>query len=70
MTLDRLQILEDFIDARGMEALLEDLALIAAEKAEHIQASYQDKSTSKLWVRVSKRLEGLSNSRDIRRISP
>jgi hypothetical protein len=48
--------LENMVDAYGLAAMLETLAEIAGEKAEHIRVNWQDEKTAKLWETVGSKL--------------
>lgn len=43
------QELESMIDRHGLTHVVTALALICAEKAEHIRANWQDATTAKAW---------------------
>ena len=49
--------LEAMIDTDGLQEVLDTLGIICQEKAEHIQASYQDTSLSEVWRKVADRLD-------------
>lgn len=42
--------LEALIDSANLEAVLQGLSLICEEKADHIIASYSDRSLAKRWL--------------------
>jgi hypothetical protein len=50
--------LEQLIDDEGLAAILDALAVIADEKAEHIRASYEGAAdpTAKAWERAGVRI--------------
>lgn len=52
--------LERLVDATTLTTVLEGLAEVAFEKAEHIAASYADEALARLWRRASRRLANLS----------
>ena len=45
--------LENMVDAYGFTAVLESLAEIAGEKADHIAINWQDQKTAVQWNRVA-----------------
>jgi hypothetical protein len=48
--------LEAFIDKFGINPLLDMLTEICYEKAEHIEANWQDKALAKMWIKDAKAL--------------
>jgi len=50
------ETLESLIDAKGMQTVLETLAQIASEKADHIATNWQDLNLAKEWDRLAARL--------------
>jgi len=48
--------LESLVDAKGMTTVLETLAQIASEKADHIATNWQDTGLAKEWDRLAARL--------------
>ena len=53
--------LEVMIDKSSLHEVLNALADICAEKADHIQSSYQDSVTAKPWIQASKKLTKLED---------
>lgn len=53
---DKLE-LEAIVDRQGISKVVDTLAIIAAEKASHIDENWQDKALSAAWTRVSARLD-------------
>jgi hypothetical protein len=49
MTDDLETTLEALVDAHGLTNIVEALAVICAEKAEHLRANWQDKTTARAW---------------------
>lgn len=45
--------LEHMLDRYTLADLLDGLATICAEKAEHVRSNWQDETTAKLWERAS-----------------
>jgi hypothetical protein len=48
--------LEQLMDAASLDTLVELLAEIAAEKAEHIRSNWQDPMTAKVWDAAARQL--------------
>ena len=48
--------LEAMVDRHGLSAILNQLANICGEKADHIRSSYDDKALAKCWDRDGKLL--------------
>lgn len=48
--------LENMIDAYGLVGVLETIAEIAGEKADHIRVNWQDASSAQHWERVTSKL--------------
>ena len=53
--------LEIMIDRSSLHEVLNALADICAQKADHIQSNYQDKPLAKTWMKVSWKLTKLEN---------
>lgn len=51
-TLEREQ-LEMIVDAHSMADVLDALEIIANEKAEHVQANWQDKPLANVWTKAA-----------------
>lgn len=49
--------LEEMIDGHGLLHVLSTLSVIAREKADHINASYQDRVLAKTWIRDANRID-------------
>ena len=45
-------IMEQFIDSHGLDAVVATLGVICDDKSAHIQASYNDKQLAKDWQRA------------------
>lgn len=52
--------LEAMIDRNGLPAVIDMLATICGEKAEHLAATWQDASTAKVWDRDATLLRKLA----------
>lgn len=50
------QQLEALIDRHGLVCVLNNLAFIADEKAQHLECNWQDKNSAKAWTRAAKRI--------------
>ena len=48
------QQMEALIDQHGVRNLLLELAFIAAEKADHVRANWQDETTARTWEHASR----------------
>ena len=51
------ETLEKLIDAHGLMEVIEALAVIAGEKAEHVRVNWQDSSLAESWHRDAAHLE-------------
>lgn len=50
--------LEALLDRYGSpEMLVEALAVIASEKADHVQSNWQDEDTARLWEKIARSLD-------------
>jgi hypothetical protein len=49
--------LEALIDKMGVDSVLSLIETICDEKAEHIEANWQDKTTARAWSRVARTVE-------------
>jgi hypothetical protein len=56
---DELEALERLVDRIGVHNVLDHLAIICGEKAEHLRDNWQDKTTAALWVRAAVRIENI-----------
>jgi hypothetical protein len=52
--------IEKMIDERGLPAIINILADICFEKAEHVETNYNDKVTAKAWTRYGDRCSALA----------
>lgn len=56
LTSDEATTLETLIDRVGLSTVVEALALICGEKAEHLRANWQDNAEAKVWDKKSAKL--------------
>jgi len=52
-------ILENLIDSESLLHVLTGLELICLEKADHIRANWQDKTTAKTWDKDAKTIQSI-----------
>jgi hypothetical protein len=52
--------LEDFIDRHGMKGVMDALARIADEKADHVRTNWQDEKTARTWERDARKADRLA----------
>ena len=57
---DRAQLETQFVDVFGLDDVIEALAAICAEKEEHLEHNWQDRSTAQVWAKASHKLNKLS----------
>lgn len=55
-------ILEELIDRHGPAAILESIAAIAREKAEHLRVNWQDDKAAKVWETKATKIERTANA--------
>ncbi len=60
---------ERLIDQHGVQQVLSVMSIVAAEKAEHVMASYGDRHLARKWVRAANRLASCSMSQAVNAIS-
>ena len=48
------------LDAKGLDWLIEQLASLCHEKAEHLRSAWQDAPSAKAWTRDAQKLERLA----------
>lgn len=65
MTAKELELLEDWIDKYGLSNLLNNLATIAYEKADHILESYDDAELTGEWEAAGNEIEALADVIDL-----
>jgi hypothetical protein len=66
---DQRDALEGLMDVCGVQAVLEALSIICGEKADHIEASYDDAVTAKAWRTVEGEMGCASTSKNVAAIS-
>ena len=54
--------LEAMIDAHGIGSLIDWLADVCGEKAEHVRSNWQDAALADAWERVARKLDRLDAS--------
>jgi hypothetical protein len=52
-------VVEGILDRRDMKQMLEMLASISYEKAEHLRGNWQDEASAKSWEQTASKLEKL-----------
>lgn len=50
------EVLKGLVDARSLEGVMEMLATICAERAEHLGADWQDQRSAQCWLSAATRL--------------
>jgi len=56
MTTETRTALELLVDAHGLHEVLNELAVICGEKAEHLRANWQDGASARAWDAESLRI--------------
>jgi hypothetical protein len=51
------EMLERLVDENGLTAVLDALATVCHEKADHVQSNWQDSGLAKCWKSAGKRVE-------------
>ena len=69
MTDEHRETLEALVDRCGLDHVLGGLAMICADKAEHISVKWQDLKLARLWTRAGHRCDATAISKDIERVS-
>lgn len=57
LTPDQLEYLEMLIDEHNLDVVLDGLASICHEKAEHVRSNWQDKAGARAWTANAKAIE-------------
>lgn len=57
MTTDATTELETLVDRYGLANLVEMLAIVCEEKADHIRANWQDRITANAWAAASREFD-------------
>jgi hypothetical protein len=52
--------LEELVDASSLSAVIEALALMCREKADHLRSNWQDKNAARTWERDARKLDMLA----------
>jgi hypothetical protein len=52
--------LEQMVDMTSVAAVLESLATICHEKADHLREAWQDRGSARTWDKDGKRIQALS----------
>jgi beta-xylosidase len=55
-----MNLLENLIDQHGLADVLKAIAVICHEKAEHIQANWQDESLAEWWDKAAEAIYTIS----------
>jgi hypothetical protein len=58
---DTMEALEAVVDRVGIKNVVELLAIICQEKAEHIRTNWQDHTTAAVWTRNAATLDGIAS---------
>lgn len=61
--------LEDMVDRTSLEAVIEALADICADKDEHLRAAWQDVPSARQWEAAAIKLMGLAVTQTIKNVS-
>jgi hypothetical protein len=69
LTPDHKLMLETSVDSFSLAQVLESLAEICREKAQHLADNWQDESTAKLWEKAASRIDGCANNPDVQTVS-
>ena len=59
---DLLETLEELIDKHGLTHVVNTLAVVCLEKAEHLRANWQDSTTARVWETDGKTLTKAAHS--------
>jgi hypothetical protein len=62
-------IVEDLIDRLTLRGLLDLVAQVCHEKADHLRANWQDEDAGKAWMRASLRLEEVIDAPSVKAVS-
>lgn len=54
------EVIEDIIDEEGLREVIEALAAICRDKADHLRGNWQDKTAAKAWDRDANKLDKLA----------
>ncbi len=59
------ELLETMVDEHGLAVVLDALAMVAFEKAEHARANWQDRRTAEAWEDAGGRIAKLASKCDL-----
>lgn len=59
---ERVERLEDIVDAYGLAETVSALSIVCTEKADHIQTNWQATELAKQWEAISKRLDTVASA--------
>jgi hypothetical protein len=62
LTADQLEALEKLVDASTLATVLEALAEVCHEKAEHLRVNWQDSGMAVAWTRAGNRIQATANT--------
>lgn len=48
-----IELLEQLIDSKGLEAVLNNIGFICSEKAAHVDSAWGDRTMARMWSRAS-----------------
>jgi hypothetical protein len=69
LTAEAEAILEGFIDAFGLQNVLNGLACICSAKADHIESNWQDTRSAKHWERAAVHIMNAADHSAVRFVS-
>lgn len=52
--------IESLIDKHGLQMVLDSLATVCGEKAEHLAVTWQDTASAKAWANAAQQLDELT----------
>lgn len=58
---DAADALEQLIDQHGLETVLDLLADVCHEKADHLRTTWQDRNAARMWDRDAMRLQKIAH---------
>jgi hypothetical protein len=56
-----MEALEGILDRHGLHGVLDMLASVCAEKAEHVRSNWQDEGTARMWDRRATKLSNFAS---------
>jgi hypothetical protein len=69
LTPDQKRALEALIDADDLRSVVETIADICGEKAEHIRSNWQDAATASVWDRAARRILRVTDNANVKAVS-